>query len=440
MPGPGDDLGQLKIGPDQQLYMAVYHRGVVQIKSPDNPSLWGQMNHMPYFFNNPPTRYGLPSTIPDFCEPKVNPQVSKKRFCVGEDIYVWANPSNAAENLTYTWNVGQTSDIFLDNPQQTTNYAVTLTDHYGCSATGMTTAHANGFLPVADFHFEDATGVTKTVFQCGEDIFLNGLASSNESDHWLDLWEVDASGNVSYITGGGWKGGPVNSIYNLSNLFGMAFQPGKTYQVKLAVKNPPCSWWESKVLNFTVATPMGDPNFTIGFIGQSGTPTAQINLNANTNALPLEHFWSVTNASGQIVYSSIFWFSTLTAPTISLPPGEYTIFHAVRNKACGVYETSTQELTIIWQESFNKGGKLVMVEHNGKKANLDFGVYPNPTTDQINISTEETIEEALILDLNGKVIKSIKGLSAPVNDLAAGVYIVQLKTVDKVGHKRFIKQ
>lgn len=430
-------LGQLKIGSNDQLYLAVADRGVIEL-DPENPAPY-TTGIPPTFLTNNRTRFGLPQTIPDYCEPSVKTFISPKVFCVGEPVYVSAAPVTAAAPVNFTWSTGQMNTSFIDYPQQSVNYTVTLTDHYGCSATGQTGATANGALAIPNFHYEDAAGNVKTVFQCGEDIFLNGFASINEADHWLDLWEVTPSG-LSIITGGSWAGGPISTLYDLDDFFGVTFQPGKTYQVKLAVQNLPCTGWDEMVLNFTIATPTADPDFVMAFSGQSGS-LATVTLTADPNALDVEHLWIVRDASNFALMYNSGWTSN-DNPTFNLPQGTYIIYHTVRNLDCGVQESTNKILTLDWESDVQGGKKLAVVELDKASAKFDFELYPNPATDLVNITTEKSIESIRVLDMHGRTIKQLHGAerTIPINNLAAGVYIVELTATDGIAQKRFIKK
>jgi hypothetical protein len=77
---------------------------------------------------------------------------------------------------------------------------------------------------------------------------------------------------------------------------------------------------------------------------------------------------------------------------------------------------------------------------------LAISVYPNPTTQFINIGRMATIDKGdfSIVDMNGKMIKQINNLavqsSIDVSDLAAGTYLLILKADDKIFRNKFIKK
>jgi hypothetical protein len=70
---------------------------------------------------------------------------------------------------------------------------------------------------------------------------------------------------------------------------------------------------------------------------------------------------------------------------------------------------------------------------------INFSIYPNPTCSIVHIAAESEIESIIIRDLLGKEIRKIdanehkKELTIDVNDISAGVYIMETKT--NAGHK-----
>jgi hypothetical protein len=67
-------------------------------------------------------------------------------------------------------------------------------------------------------------------------------------------------------------------------------------------------------------------------------------------------------------------------------------------------------------------------------------VYPNPTSDQLQVNSEEQVEEILIHDLFGAVVQQENTPSFSVANLASGVYLLQVKTNEGIVHSRFVKE
>jgi len=73
----------------------------------------------------------------------------------------------------------------------------------------------------------------------------------------------------------------------------------------------------------------------------------------------------------------------------------------------------------------------------------NFTLYPNPTTDVLNISSKNGLNasEIKITDLSGKVVKVQKDVSTiNVSDLAAGTYLIDITTKEGKATSKFIKK
>lgn len=76
--------------------------------------------------------------------------------------------------------------------------------------------------------------------------------------------------------------------------------------------------------------------------------------------------------------------------------------------------------------------------------NADFAIYPNPVNDQLFIQNPNQldIQSILIYNTNGVLVKQVNTAieSVPVNDLAVGLYLVQVKTTTGTSTMKFIKR
>lgn len=90
-----------------------------------------------------------------------------------------------------------------------------------------------------------------------------------------------------------------------------------------------------------------------------------------------------------------------------------------------------------------KSGTLSTSEVDKQKST--FKLYPNPTSDFINIKSEKRISEISIFDLAGKRINQIKEdnneVKIPVHQLPSGTYIIQIKSTEGIlNSQKFIKK
>jgi len=68
-------------------------------------------------------------------------------------------------------------------------------------------------------------------------------------------------------------------------------------------------------------------------------------------------------------------------------------------------------------------------------------VFPNPTTDYLNVSSTDQMLDIEILELNGKILTRAKGVNrVDVRNLDSGVYIVRFKGEDLFESQIFIKR
>jgi len=75
------------------------------------------------------------------------------------------------------------------------------------------------------------------------------------------------------------------------------------------------------------------------------------------------------------------------------------------------------------------------------KTNLNFIIIPNPAKDYLTIETNEEIKEFSIFDLNGRLLKSETTNKTNINisDLNKGVYLIKIKSENKISIAKFIK-
>lgn len=80
-----------------------------------------------------------------------------------------------------------------------------------------------------------------------------------------------------------------------------------------------------------------------------------------------------------------------------------------------------------------------------ENASLEIALFPNPTTDILNITSSETISEIEIVNVMGQVVKRMKVNSdnavCDVEDLKAGVYVVRIHAASAtLSQRKFVKE
>jgi len=77
---------------------------------------------------------------------------------------------------------------------------------------------------------------------------------------------------------------------------------------------------------------------------------------------------------------------------------------------------------------------------NANNQKNDFSVYPNPTSDYLNIQSEEEILEVTIFNLQGKQILKSNIERVDVSNLTSGIYLIEIKTNSGKAFRKFIKK
>ncbi len=207
-------------------------------------------------------------------------------------------------------------------------------------------------LPAASnvFNFEDAAGTPKTTFCLGEDVYLDGTASTGENSYFIDAWRRPAGSTAAFAwyAGLGWSQGQAG-IVNLSQAFRnltapVYFEPGYEYSIKLAIQNAPnCIGWTPREQVFKVicCNDYIKPNYLLDITpaAASYSLTAQgFNTYASINAV---HEWYVLSSPNQTggPYTPVTSLSSTTQTTVPLFSNAqyglfYTVIHKVRTK-CG---------------------------------------------------------------------------------------------------------
>lgn len=159
------------------------------------------------------------------------------------------------------------------------------------------------------FNLENAAGTNKVVFCYGEDVYLDGTASSGEAAHYISVERLPGGGYYTLSNNpGGMIPGTVG-IVNLTQAFaakGLYFVPGNVYRVKLALQNVAnCISWTEQTINFTVecnqaACPVV-PNFKIISTSIPGTNSYVLSPEPGFNdysAYGAQNEWYILNQTG----------------------------------------------------------------------------------------------------------------------------------------------
>jgi len=115
------------------------------------------------------------------------------------------------------------------------------------------------------------------------------------------------------------------------------------------------------------------------------------------------------------------------ATSSSLNSGVYTV--TVTNGSCIETATAQVNVTICTGVNSNLEDNLSSVI-----------VYPNPSSSILNIKTGEPLQEISIYNTLGALVQTEKTNTFSVEQLPAGIYILQIKTEKGTSTVRFIKE
>ncbi|MCT4581980.1 MAG: T9SS type A sorting domain-containing protein [Flavobacteriales bacterium] len=258
----------------------------------------------------------------------------------------------------------------------------------------------------------DADGCSVTLTEYVED-FVCTLSASTTSSDVTTVGGNDGTASVTAVGGTApysyfWSPGGSTSIFQ------NALSKG-TYTVQVTDANN-CSVSVTIIIN--------DPGCNLSV---STTSTNESYYGANDGSA------QVTASGGTTPYSYIWSPSGgNSAMATGLAPDVYTAI-VVDDAGC----SATSIVTI-------EAGNFVSVDEV-KENDLDLNVYPNPTSNQLNIQANQLIKSVAIVNLSGQVLYSKNAMSESfsidVNHLSSGIYFYQLETKDgEMITNRFVKK
>jgi hypothetical protein len=122
----------------------------------------------------------------------------------------------------------------------------------------------------------------------------------------------------------------------------------------------------------------------------------------------------------------------------SITQTEYRFTNLTKgNHTAGVQTVHSSGSSVVVNIDFTIGDAGIVI--NNKET---FKVYPNPVMNLLNISTEAIIEEIIMIDQNGKVVKTQKGNSKSIDlqSLSTGHYVARIRTTNGVTPVKIVKK
>jgi hypothetical protein len=101
--------------------------------------------------------------------------------------------------------------------------------------------------------------------------------------------------------------------------------------------------------------------------------------------------------------------------------------------------TSTASGTISSTSGFNQPS-ITIVDYVANVKNVTLNVYPNITSDVVNVKASETLKRILLYDVNGKLLKVEKTSTISLNEFKSGTYLLRLEFDNNFNIYTIIKQ
>lgn len=140
-------------------------------------------------------------------------------------------------------------------------------------------------------------------------------------------------------------------------------------------------------------------------------------------------------SSGQVTSGGVNYTGTTVAGLI---PTESDI---VNDTAAGNTVANTAAVDL-WNVEFSNNATLSVEDTKEAIAGkLFISIYPNPTSDILNIKTDSKINSVSVFDISGKNLNVKQdGNKVDVRSLPAGAYLINVETIDGISTEKFIKK
>jgi uncharacterized delta-60 repeat protein len=169
-----------------------------------------------------------------------------------------------------------------------------------------------------------------------------------------------------------------------------------------------------------------------------GTGFSSVGLNSSINAIVLQSDGKILAGGGFTRFNGVMQSNLIRLNTDGTKDTTFDIVNGF-NIGLSAIKLQTDGKILVGGafSSYNgiqsnylirlKGGSSLNTDTFDKS---DIAIYPNPTSDFINVAGFEPNESATIINLNGQVLKSAKiDKAIDVSDLKAGIYFVKIKNV-----------
>ena len=335
---------------------------------------------------------------------------------------------------------------------------------------------------INDFEIQNSAGAVTSVFYCDDAIFFNGLASQNETNHFIGFNKrlIGSTGAFTWHGNLNWLGGPAG-ISDLVDLASNASQPfsfptGYEYEIKLAVGNE-CIGWLEETQTFRVEKRVISGSFSsllnAPYVNTNGDLVFDLDLTASETDNTLEHRWLFFKENANGTYTFIRYVSWDVAHQTytynELAHGTlYRVIHYVRDPSgcadeqgavhyvgqskSGIAASGSGIISVQLQAELNE--YLVSLDQNDAVSveeviatGVEFTLYPNPTQNLVVVDNANGGDAVFtLLSTDGRLIEQLNIAAASkgtidLTELPDGLYIVRMLYANKtIAIKRLVKQ
>jgi hypothetical protein len=295
---------------------------------------------------------------------------------------------------------------------------------------------------------------------------INNLTSAGQSDVFIckldgdanHIWSTSFGGTLDDI-GNSITADAFDNIYVTGNYEGTTdFDPGVavenatavgTYDVFVSKFNSDGSFEWSKQFGgstfdfgMSVAT---DPSGKV-YVGGIYQTTVDFDPGAgtinNTSAGTRDMFIQKLDSSGNFINVKLFGSTSddnlkaihVDASNNIYSTGEFngTVDFDPNTGTVNLVSTGQQDAFILKLAQSNAGINEIV--------QMNISIYPNPATSQITLQTTEIIKQISIFNLSGQIVQTENKNIFSVENLPAGVYILQVQTESGISNVRFVKE
>ncbi len=102
------------------------------------------------------------------------------------------------------------------------------------------------------------------------------------------------------------------------------------------------------------------------------------------------------------------------------------------------FDSKNRILVYTSNGAFRSKEPVSVEESNEFIANIDINIYPNPTSDIINIESKESISNIELYNLSGELLSKQNGLTIDAANLSNGTYFIKMQVGEKSIYKQFV--